>query len=218
MALLLGGFLMAAGAFAQETAEPEKQQVVDDDPEADVSADPESGDESEEERRARLRRLRMGNFAQATLNGKEVSIRYGNLPVDGPDFELFKTVKPGEVAKFTRTQAVKLKTQPSLQFGDVLVHTENVATDYPGVYSLWLKNTEEGWFLVFNELPDVWGTMYHERANIGEVPLKTETPDEPAGKFTIKIEKQDENHAILKLAWGEHAWSTSFSVPEAESE
>jgi len=60
-----------------------------------------------------------------------------------------------------------------VQMSMSLEKTENVAKGYAGVYGIWLKKTAKGWNFVFNQKPDVWGTMYDPAANVGEVPVET---------------------------------------------
>ena len=79
------------------------------------------------------------------------------------------------------------------------------------MYSLWLKKVDDGWHLVFNEKPDVWGTQHDSAADVGEVSLTHETAAEPTEKLECTISKDGED-GTLRLAWGPNVWSTHFKA------
>lgn len=143
------------------------------------------------------------------IDGKRVKITFGNMPTDGPDYPELSKVKDGEVYLFTRNRATKLFTDLDLIFGDVVVKTENVAKDYPGVYSLWLKKVGDGWHLVFNNQADIWGTRHMPEHDAVEIPLTMSKADEEQDEFLVELNK-NENGGKLKLAWGDTEWSAEF--------
>lgn len=168
-----------------------------------------------------------------------VSLVYSNqLRVTAPDYASVEKAKPGEIVPLTQCAAPKLKTDIDLQFPGVLIETENVAENYPGVYSLWLKRTADGWNLVFNWKADVFGTMHDPEADTAEVPLDYEYREAEAQSIaTLLIEAdadEDEEDAKkdgkkdvprfkttftekdgtvhVNIEWGAHHWSTNFKA------
>lgn len=187
-----------------------RRQGEGDSESGDLLAEEEGGD-SEAARRARRRRLRAGNETKLTLAGEEVMVTYGNLPIDGPDYAQLATLKPGDIVAFTLSKATKLKTPLNLQFGDVIIKTENVAENYPGVYGLWIKKVDDGWRLVFNGRPDVWGTQHNPEADVAEIPLTYSENTEENEKLKIELVEEDSVGA-LAFTWGAHRWTTSFTA------
>ncbi len=151
--------------------------------------------------------------ARLTVDGKKIRIGFADLSMDTSDWELFQKLGDGEVFTFTLSRATKMYTDLDLAFGDTIVKSGNVADDYPGVYSLWLKKGEDGWRLLFNEQPDIWGTRYDAKHDVAEVPLTVAKIDgEPQGKFLMVIEENDDKSATLKVRWGNQEWSAPFSI------
>lgn len=147
------------------------------------------------------------------IAGNIVKISYVEIRAGSPDHKLLANVKNGEVFEFTSARATKLFTDADLQFGDILIKTENAGENYPGVYSLWLKKVNNGWSLVFNEHADVWGTMYEAEMDVAEVPLEYTKLEEQTKRLTIDLESRGEG-GLLKLAWGAEQWSTPFTIPQ----
>lgn len=174
---------------------------------------PEEDEERESRRQAERRRSRRGNVATMKVGDKSVSILYGDAPVDGPDYALLSATETGHVIQLTRAIAIKLKTDVDLQFGDTRIVKGNASKNYPGVYSLWIKKGDTGWTLVFNSLADVWGTQHDAKADVAEVPLKYASDSDEVDKLTVSIPEEGSG-GELRIAWGPHAWSTSFSVAE----
>ncbi len=172
------------------------------------------GENSEAAERARARRR-----AQTTTNAvlkigdKSISMLAAILKTTGHDYKEITNVKEGQVLQLTRSQSIKLKTDLPLTFGNLTLKTENVAKGYAGVYGVWLKKTATGWNFVFNEKPDVWGTMHDPAANVGEIPAEYSKLDPPndAMKFELTQEGQG---GTLRIVWGEHQWSAKFTVAQ----
>ena len=186
-------------ASAQEDA---KNEAV-----APAAAESEAADAE----RARRQRLLMGNVAKLELDGAEFSISYGDTPTDGPDYPQLETLAAGDVVKLTRSIVSKLKIGRDVKFGDTLLKAGNVAKDYPGVYGLWLKRTDAGWHLVFNEYADVWGTQYFPEADVAEVPLTFAKTDASVEAYTVTLAEAGEGGS-LEITWGEYRWAAEFTV------
>ena len=144
--------------------------------------------------------------------GKLIRITFSPLTTEDEDFSGLEKLEAGEVFGYTGGRATKLLTDVDLKFGDTIVKKENVAPNYPGVYSVWLKKTDAGWSLVFNDLADVWGTSYDDASDSAEVPLRLVESDEEHEKFLVTIDKEDELSGVINVFWGKSQWSASFSA------
>ncbi len=155
--------------------------------------------------------------ARLTIKGKKIRIGFADLSMDTSDWEQFQKLGDGDVYTFTLSRASKMYTDLDMAFGDTIVKTENVADNYPGVYSLWLKKVGDGWSLVFNEQPDIWGTRHDPKHDVAEVPLTvSKIEGEPQTKFLMEFEKEGDDDATLKLRWGNQEWSAPFTVQAGE--
>jgi len=149
-----------------------------------------------------------------TLDGKDVSIRFDPAKQDEKAFERISSIGEGEVLLFELHQSTKLRTDLDLHFGDTLVIKENVAENYPGVYSLWLQKAGDGWNLLFNDKADVWGTQHDSEADSATVPLLFSTQAaEPAETLTVELAEADQG-GTLRIAWGPYEWTTAFTVAD----
>ena len=151
--------------------------------------------------------------ARLNIKGKIVRIAFASLSTEESDWEAFQNVGDGEVFQFATSRATKIYTDFDLKFGDTVVEKENMAPGYPGVYSVWLKRTGDGWNLVFNSQSDIWGTRYLPEHDVVEVPLKvTQTSGEPKENFVVTLEQEDGNQAAITLAWGNTEWSAKCTM------
>jgi len=149
--------------------------------------------------------------AQLKIADKKIRITFGNLRTNGEDFPKLAEVPDGAVFRFVGSRATKLFTDADLVFGDTVVKTANVTPNYPGVYSLWLKRAGEGWKLVVNNQPDVWGTQHDPTHDIAEIPLHAAERKTPQSEFCVTLEPKPQG-GLVRLAWGNTEWSTPFSV------
>lgn len=145
------------------------------------------------------------------VDGEEIRITFGDVSIDSADYAALDEVKVGEVVRFTEHRATKLFTDHNIKFGDTLIKKENMAKDYPGVYSVWLKKTTDGWNLVFNEEADIWGTRHNPEADVAEITLTSGETGETAETFAVVLEEA-ENGGRMRMAWGNREWSASFSI------
>ncbi len=143
------------------------------------------------------------------LGGRKLSILYHSLATSSDDYPQLQKVKEGEVLRLTRSAAWKLRTEVDLIVGGELrLDTENVAANYPGVYSLWLKKTTNGWNLVANSEPDIWATMHNPEADVGEIALTVGKPAESASELIIELAEAN-GSASFRIAWGDTEWRTT---------
>jgi hypothetical protein len=162
----------------------------------------------------RRRARRGGEFDTTELQvgaDQKIELRYDQTPIEDAAYAAIQSPVEGEVVPFVKSRPLKLKTPVDLRFGDTVIAAHNHGPEYPGVYSLWLKSVGGQWRLVFNDLPDVWGTQHDPARDKAEVPLEVGTAAEPVKTFTAKLEPAA-GGGILRLRWGSTEWSVPFSV------
>ena len=198
-----------APATAQETTAPEAPSEAD--IEAGEAAAAE-GEEAEREEEESNRRRRGPSESKIELEDEQsIRVTFTEWPLDGRDYPNLAELQPGEVMMITASAPPKLWTHTDLQFGDLTIPQGNVAENYPGVYGLWLRKTDDGWTLVFNNKPDVWGTMYDSKTDAGEITLDYAVTDAAGEAFAAEVVELEAGKGSLTLSWGEHQWSTSFT-------
>jgi hypothetical protein len=200
---------LAVGAAIPAPAQDEARR-----PESGARAEPGPAvDENDDDDNA-ARRVRVNASAKLQLPGGTVQVVYPLLPADGPDAAAAATLGDGDVLELTRSMAIKLKTEVELRFqGGAVARTGNVSPGYPGVYSLWLRRAGDGWRLVLNREPDIWGTMRDPAADTGEASLAYQRmPDEDA-KSTLEATMLPSNGGgVLTILWGTDRWSAQFDA------
>jgi hypothetical protein len=162
------------------------------------------------------RRSRVNSTAKLELAGGTIQVIYPLLSSTGPDAAAVTKLADGEVLELTRSMALKLKTDVELRFdGGAVARPGNVSAGYPGVYSLWLRRTGDGWSMVLNREPDIWGTMRDPTADIGSTPLEhwESAPAEAAAILLVELVALDSG-GRLSIAWGLKRWAADFTVPD----
>lgn len=213
--LVLCAELRLASAQTQTpatTPPPADAAASGEDAPLEPASDAAAGGTAEQQARQR-RRIQTTTTAALKIGDKSINMVAAILKADAPDYASIAKLKDGDVLVLTRSQAIKLKTELPLTLGDLTLKTENVAKGYAGVYSIWLKKTADGWAFVFNEKPDVWGTMYDPAANVGEVAVEHGAPEKTGEAMKFILEQQDQGGTI-KITWGEHQWSAKFTLPQ----
>ncbi len=170
-----------------------------------------TGDDAEiRETRSRNRR-NASNSARLRFGEEKVNINFHPLATGSEDYKRLQEIKDGEVFEFVGGRATKLMTDVDMKFAQAVVKKENAAPDYPGVYSLWLRKTGDGWDLLFNNESDVWGTMHNPDADAATVKLEAGSAAEASETFKVELE-QTTNGGVLRLVWGDKQWSAPFEV------
>ncbi len=212
MMLATACWMPAFDGSAQQKPASDQPQAAASGEDAPLDATGQENTEAAERARQR-RRVQTTTTALLKIGDKDIGLLAAILKTTGHDYKEIPNVKEGEVLPLTRSQAIKLKTGLPLTFGDLTLKTENVAKNYPGVYSIWLKKTATGWNFIFNQKPDVWGTMHDATANVGEIPVEYTalTPPTEALAFALTQEGQG---GTLKITWGEHQWSAKFTFAQ----
>lgn len=150
--------------------------------------------------------------AKLAVGEKAISIDYSETKAEGADYERLTTLQAGEIVRYTTDFATKLRTDVAMKFAGATVETENVAENYPGVYSLWLERGADGWLLRFNHRPDIWGTQHDPEADGPAVALTHEVHDAHAPALNYTLTENGENAGRLRVEWGEHAWFADFDI------
>lgn len=170
------------------------------------------------ETRVQRRRNRMIAATAANLRFEQDKVRvtFAPLKTDSKDYEHFQNLADDEVFEYVGGRAAKLLTDLDMHFGDTVVKKGNVHETYPGVYSLWLKKTGNGWKLVFNEEADVWGTMYNPEVTVAEVDMVESAAEEAVETHTVTMEKGDtEDIGKIIFQWGDKQYTAEFKVEMA---
>lgn len=179
---------------------------------ADDDGDPKASPQKKDARQSSARRRYGANKAKATVEGKEISVLAGRPSISKDTaYPLIDSMKTGDIVSMNLGQAIKFSTPHDCKFGNLLVKAENVAPDYPGVYSLWMKKTESGWNLVFNEKADIWGTMHNSAHDVGETPVAYKELSDPKETLILDIEAVN-GMGLLTISWGKHQWSAPFTI------
>ena len=145
------------------------------------------------------------------MDGRKIKVSYAALLSASDDFRRLAALETGEVARFEGGRAIKLSSDATLEFGDVVIRKGNVAADYPGVYSLWLRKTADGWALIFNAESDIWGTQRAADSDVASVDLEISVAGTDVGEFVIELEEAPDG-GRLRLEWGEYQWMAPFEL------
>lgn len=170
-----------------------------------------TGDDAEiRETRSRNRR-NASNSARLRFGEEKVNVNFHPLPVNSEDHKRLEATKAGEVFEFVGGRATKLMTDVNMKFAQAVVKKENAAPNYPGVYSLWLRKTADGWELVFNNEADIWGTMHSAEADAAAVKLESGKAETASETFKVALDETP-NGGVVRLVWGDQQWSAPFEV------
>lgn len=140
--------------------------------------------------------------AEATINGKSVSIDYGRPSWGGSDRLAGAPV--GFVWRVGMNQATHITSA-----GDLMIAGKTLAA---GKYSLWAKRTGDNtWSLGFHPKTGVWGAPALTEGYAAELPLKMEKVADSAEQLTISL-ADSKGKAALKIHWGPYVMSGDFGV------
>jgi hypothetical protein len=170
-----------------------------------ANADPEN-----RETRSRNRRG-AANSVRVRFGDDKVNVNFHPLAISSEDYKRLQNTAVGEVFKFVGGRATKLMTDVNMKFAQAVVKKENVAPNYPGVYSLWMRKSADGWDLVFNNEADIWGTMHNAAADAAAVTLEMGAAATASDAFKVEIE-ETANGGVLRFIWGDKQWSAPFEV------
>lgn len=166
------------------------------------------------ETREQRRRNRMISATAATLrfDSEKVVITFADLKTESDDYKVFQSLSDDAVFEYVGGRACKILTDLDLHFGDEVVKQGNAHETYPGVYSLWMKKSADGWKLVFNEEADVWGTMFNPDTQVHEVALTESAAEETTDSLKMTLDKVDDTTGTLNILWADKKYSVSFTA------
>ena len=148
------------------------------------------------------------------LDGAEIRLAFGVPKTGGREYAEMESLADGKVVRFFDSAAIKLSTPADLMFGETRIRAANVAPQYPGVYSLWLQRSGDGWRLLFNDKADVWGTQHDAAADVASTPLQYDEVDGLTLGFegSLKPSAQTDGSVLLVFHWGKHRWTAMFGA------
>ncbi len=142
---------------------------------------------------------------EVDVNGNAVVIDYGRPSLAGRD--MLAKALVGTVWRMGADEATTIQFESIVVFGNMVVH--------PGAYSLFMKRaSEENWMLVVNKQTGQWGTEHDPTQDLYAIPLKWEKQDASTEVFTIAIESETADTAILSVKWGNDVLKQRFRSPK----
>jgi len=130
--------------------------------------------------------------AEATINGKTVTVDYGRPTLQGRD--MLGKLPVGASWRMGMNAATTLNTPGTLKFGSTVIA--------PGTYELTAKRVEADKFhLVFNK-----------DGQTTEVPLSSKQASANVETFTIDLKSAGGNKGSFSMAWGAMHAATDFTV------
>jgi hypothetical protein len=118
----------------------------------------------------------------------------------------------GKIWRTGADEATLLITQKPIELGGVTVPA--------GAYTLWTLPAADGKAkLIVNKQIGQWGISpkdpkqtYDESLDVGRIDLKKDALDQPVEQFTISLGQNPSGGGVLKLAWENTQYSTTFTV------
>ncbi|MGH9338728.1 MAG: DUF2911 domain-containing protein [Acidobacteriota bacterium] len=141
--------------------------------------------------------------AEATVNGKKISISYGRPELKGRD--MLAKLQPGMEWRMGMDAATSLSTETDLVLGDANIPA--------GTYSLIAKfNGPKDWNLIVSSDSNVRGTDRDASKDVAFIPLSVSQLNSSVEKFLITLEPNGTDSGELSIAWGTMGLSTDFRV------
>ena len=140
--------------------------------------------------------------AEATINGKTVTIDYGRPSLQGRD--MLSQAQPGMVWRLGMNQATQIEST-----GDLMVAGKTLPA---GKYTLWAKKVgDKNWVLAFHPKTGVWGAPELKEGFVAELPLTMGVAKDSAEQLMISL-ADVKGKAGIKIQWGTALLSGSFGV------
>jgi hypothetical protein len=166
---------------------------------------------------AQSKRISPHETISAVVDGNRVTIVYGRPYTKDPKTGEIRKIWGGLVpyGKIWRTgadEATLLITQQPIVLGGVTIPA--------GAYTLWtLPNGEGKAQLIVNKQIGQWGInprdpkqAYDAALDVVRIDLKKDALEHPVDQFTISIAENPSGGGVLKLAWENTQYSTTFTV------
>lgn len=140
--------------------------------------------------------------AQATVNGKAITIDYGRPSLQGRD--MLSQAQPGMVWRLGMNQATNIETA-----GDLIIAGKTLPA---GKYTLWAKKVgDKNWVLAFHPKTGIWGQPEMTEGFVAELPLTMGVAKDSAEQLTISLADM-KGKAGIRIQWGTALLSGSFGV------
>ena len=140
--------------------------------------------------------------AEASVNGKSISIDYGRPSLKGRD--ILSLAPVGTIWRVGMNQATEITSSGELKVGDKELKA--------GKYSLWVKKEgADSWTLLFHPKTGIWGAPALTEGFVAETPLKMEKASDSAEQLTISL-KGEGDDAQIRIQWGTAALEGKFEV------
>lgn len=138
-----------------------------------------------------------------TIAGKKLEIEYGRPFKKSRD--IFGALVPyKEVWRAGADEATTLTTEADLTIGTLQVPK--------GTYTIFVVPNAKEWTFVVNKVAKQWGAYsYDAKQDLGRAPMKTAPNATPVEQFTITLEAQGPNKAVLKMAWDKVSASVTLT-------
>ena len=98
-------------------------------------------------------------------------------------------------------EATTLDSDRPLQIGSLRVP--------PGPHTIWMLPSATAWTLIVSTEPSGFHTEYHERADLGRVPLTKSRLETPVERLTFAISPSGTDSGAIEMTWE----STKVSAP-----
>lgn len=144
--------------------------------------------------------------AEATINGKKVTINYGRPKLNGRDTEkdLLGQMKIGQAWRLGMNEKTVIDSA-----GDLMVAGKQLKA---GKYSLWVKKTgDNNYVLGFHPKADGWGAPPLTEGYVAELPLTLGKAADSAEELVIGLADKGGN-AEINIHWGTATLTGSFGV------
>ncbi len=137
------------------------------------------------------------------LNGKQIKINYGRPSMRGR--KIMGGVVPFNVVWRTGANAAtSFVTESNLVIGGTKVPQ--------GAYTVYTLPAAKQWYLIINKQTGQGGTVYDKNLDLVRIPLKKEKLNKPVEKFTIALDKKNDNSGVLVLEWEKTRLSVNFKL------
>ena len=140
--------------------------------------------------------------AEATINGKTITIDYGRPSLQGRD--MLSQAQTGMVWRLGMNQATQIEST-----GDLMVAGKTLPA---GKYTLWAKKVgAKDWVLAFHPKTGIWGAPEMKEGFVAELPLTMKTAKDSAEQLVISLADM-KGKAAITIQWGTALLSGSFGV------
>jgi hypothetical protein len=140
--------------------------------------------------------------AEATVNGKTITIDYGRPSLQGRD--MLSQAQPGMVWRLGMNQATQIETT-----GELMIAGKTLPA---GKYTLWAKKVgDKSWVLAFHPKTGIWGAPELKEGFVAELPLTMGVAKDSAEQLTISLSDM-KGKAGIQIQWGTALLSGSFGV------